>query len=326
MIRGTSVSKTPQLTDARQWLKGVKLPEKLAVAWSGGADSTALLLALSTLGYKVHAWHVDHAWHKRSSRHAAHLEALAWNWGIPFYTASVSAAPTANREAEARRARMNQFGSWAREQEIGALCLAHHMEDQAETVCLRMLQGAGVAGCRGMAALRRQDDLTLMRPLLHMHKHELEGALQRAGVSWLEDPSNKDVSLLRNCIRHTLFPVICKADADPVGLYLRWQRQAVRVSDHLDSLADDVALRKQADRVSVNWTDWTGQPAAVRAVVLQRMAEVLMGAGTVLGRRHIQLIEQWLQKGGRGGLDLSRCRITHQQGSLNLFPKRVSLR
>jgi len=326
MIRGTPGSKAPQLTETLQGLKDVKLPETLAVAWSGGADSTALLLALHGLGHKVHAWHIDHAWHAGSETQGKNLQKQALDWGIPFYAARVSMVPAANREAEARRARMNQFESWAREQGIEVLCLAHHLEDQAETVCLRMLQGAGVSGCRGMAAMRRQGGLILMRPLLHVHKHALEEALQRAGVGWLTDPSNKDVSLLRNRIRHTLFPTILKADMDPVGLFIHWQRQAAVMAERLEALADKVEVRKQADRVSVGWANWCEQPASVRAVVLQRMAEKLMGVGTVLGRRHIELIEQWLEKGGRGGLDLSRCRIARQHGSLNLSLQRVSLR
>ncbi len=317
----------PQLIEAEQWLGGVALPEKLAVAWSGGADSTALLLALHSIGHDIRAWHIDHAWHAASEGHEGYLQELAVAWGIPFCTARVQAAPSANREAEARQARMNQFEIWGREHGMDVLCLGHHLEDQAETVCLRMLQGAGVAGCRGMADVRQQGALRLMRPLLHVHKSELEEALQRAGVSWLTDPSNEDVSLLRNRIRHTFFPAIRKASVDPNRLFLRWQRQAVRVTDHLNSLADTVDICKQAGMASTNWAVWCGQSAAVRAVVLQRMAAALMGAGTVLGRRHIRLIEQWLQKGGSGGgLDLSRCRIVRQHGSLNLLLRGGSLR
>ena len=254
------MSKAPQLAEARQWLEDVKLPQTLAVAWSGGVDSTALLLALHGQGYKVHAWHIDHAWHAASAAHGRHLQQQAKAWGIPFYAASVNMAPAANREAEARRARMNQFESWAGEQGIEVLCLAHHLEDQAETVCLRMLQGAGVSGCCGMAAMRRQGGLMLMRPLLHVQKHALEVALQRVGVDWLTDPSNKDVSLLRNRIRHTLFPAIRKADIDPVGLFMRWQRQATVLSERLQALADNVEVRKQADRVFADWAEWCGQP------------------------------------------------------------------
>jgi len=221
---------------------------------------------------------------------------------------------------------MNQFAIWAEEQGVDVLCLAHHKEDQAETVCLRMLQGAGVAGCCGMAGVRKLGNLNVMRPLLHVHKREMEVALLRAGVTWLTDPSNEDGSLLRNRIRLALFPAIRAAKADPIELFLRWQRQAEIIFDHLDSLAHGVEFCKQAGQVSVNWSEWCGLPASVRAVVLQRMIAALLGVGTVLGRRHIQLIEKWRQKGGRGGLDLSRCRIARQQRSLNLSLQRVSLR
>ena len=316
----------PQLTEASGWLREVRLPACLAVGWSGGADSTALLLALNTLGHSVRAWHIDHAWHEDSARQSEHLHRLAVAWGIPFFSARVRGVTCANREAEARRARMNQFEMWGREQHIKVLCLAHHLEDQAETVCLRMLQGAGAAGCRGMAGMRRQGELQVVRPLLHVHKCELECALRAAGVRWLSDPSNADTGLWRNRIRHRLFPAISRAGTDPVQLYLRWQRQAACVSALLGARADAIGLRVHTDTVSVDWGEWCDLPAAVRAVVLQRMAETLLGEGVVLGRRHIRLIERWRAGGARGGLDLSRSRISREHGCLNLSRRRVRLR
>jgi len=320
------LSDSPRLKDVERWLSRAGLPRTVAVGWSGGVDSTALLLALHTLGHAVRAWHIDHAWHEHSGKHAERLRRQAAVWGIPFFSARVQMAPCGNREAEARRVRMNQFETWGQEQEVKTLCLAHHLEDQAETVCLRMLQGAGVAGCRGMAGMRGQGSLRLMRPLLHVHKCELVSVLRAAGVSWLSDPSNTDLSLLRNRIRHRLFPAISRAGCDPVLLFLRWQQQAVQVYAALAALADGMVLCKRSGGVSVSWDEWCAQPPVVRAIVLQRMATALMGAGVVLGRRHIHCIERWREGGARGGLDLSRCRISRQHGRLNLLLRRVSLR
>ncbi len=319
-------SDSPRLKEAERWLCRAGLPHTVAVGWSGGADSTALLLALRSLGHEVQAWHVDHAWHEASASYAAHLGRRAEAWGIPFCSARMRMPPRANRESVSRQARLNQFEMWGRERGVETLCLAHHLEDQAETVCLRMLQGAGVAGLRGMAAARRHGGLQLRRPLLHVHRRELRSALRAAGVDWLDDPSNADIGLLRNRIRHRLFPAISRTGCDPVLLFLRWQQQAVQVYATLAELADGIALYKRSGGVSVAWDEWCVQPLAVRAIVLQRMAAALMGAGVVLGRRHIHRIERWCEGGARGGLDLSRCRISRQHGRLNLLPRRVSLR
>jgi len=320
------VPEAPQLTEAEHWLTGRRLPEEVAVAWSGGVDSTALLLALHTLGHQVYAWHIDHAWHAASERHGRYLQRQADVWGIPFCTARVSIAPTGNREAEARRARMNQFVSWSDQHQIYHLCLGHHREDQAETVCLRLLQGSGVSGCRGMTYERQFNGLHLLRPLLHIPKSELEGVLRRVGVGWLKDPSNEDASLWRNRVRQQLFPQMREAGMEPVSLFLRWQHQAERVFSLLERQMNGISLNLNHGVVSVNFTDFASISPAVRALLLQRMMGMLMGEGKVLGRRHIDLVERWLLQGAHGGLDLTRCRMQRWRQSLNLSARRVSLR
>lgn len=314
------------LPEAECWLGGAELPETLAVAWSGGGDSTALLLALHACGYDVRAWHVDHGWHADSAGQAETLRQRAAAWRIPFHSARIDTSLTANREAEARYARYRQFALWHAEQGIDALCLAHHLDDQAETVCMRMLQGAGAGGCRGMRGERSMaGGLRLLRPLLHVPKCELEASLQRAGVVWLEDASNRDTSLLRNHIRHRLFPAMQGREVDPARLWLRWQHQAERIAGQLDREADTVPLERRPDSVTVAWGEWAYRSAPVRACVLQRMMRALFGGGASLGRRHIVLVERWMAEGGRGGVDLSRSRLSRRDGFLRLDTVEASL-
>lgn len=145
----------PKLIDSDLWLDRLTLPHRLAVGYSGGADSTALLLALAGRGHEVVAWHVDHGWHAGSSAVADSLQVRAAAWGIEFHQLRVQLQSDRNREAEARKARFEQFSIWAGEQGIQTLCLAQQRNDQAETVCMRMLQGAGPAGCAGMRQIGR---------------------------------------------------------------------------------------------------------------------------------------------------------------------------
>jgi tRNA(Ile)-lysidine synthetase-like protein len=304
------------------------LPNEVAVGWSGGADSTALLLALQARGQRVHAWHVDHAWRDASEEEALHLSEMAEIWGIPFSSARLACTPEANREASARQARHTQFERWAGQQGISTLCLAHHRDDQAETVCMRLLQGAGAGGCRGMQRQRMLGTLQVVRPLLHVPGLELRLALQQAGVSWLEDPSNSDLTIWRNRIRHRLFPVMRQSGVSPDTLFLRWQQQAEKLAARLDIAADKVincdktgvseSLTEATKRVSLPWQDWVACDSAVRARVLQKMMARLLGAGITPGRRHILLVEQWTNRNGRGGLDLSRCRLQRKRANLHL--------
>jgi len=317
--------KFPQLSESRAWLEGASLPEALparvAVGWSGGADSTALLLALASAGYEVCAWHVDHGWHEHSARQADELAARADAWGIPFSVARLPVPSGTNREAEARAGRYEVFAGLSREQGINALCLAHHRDDQAETVMMRMLQGAGVHGIRGMQPLRLRNGMKLFRPFLHLSRQQLRSGLERAGVQWLEDESNGDMSLWRNRLRKRLFPAMERCGADPSALFLRWQKQAVILSARVDAACDHVQLDCGGEDCSLPWNDWRSLPATARASLLQRMMQRLFGDGIVAGRRHIELIETWMQQGGYGGLDLSRSRILRKDGRLRLLRK-----
>jgi len=325
LINSSPVGSAPVLSQADVWLEDCRLPERLAVGFSGGADSTALLLALHHAGHEVIAWHVDHGWHVDSAREADSLRRQMDIWGIEFHSASVDATSASNREATARKARHVQFALWAKAQGIRTLCLAHHRDDQAETVCMRMLQGAGVTGCAGMQPVRELDHLSIVRPLLRVPKSALTAALCQAGVQWLEDASNRDTTLMRNHIRHHLFPSIRENGVDPSNLFCRWQMQASRLAVILNGQASAVKIQQRQGVVSMSWDVWREMPGPVRACVLQHMMSLLFGKGVVLGRRHIELAESWLRKGGRRGIDLSRCRLSHRGEGLQLSAAEVSL-
>lgn len=300
------------------------LPRRLAVGWSGGADSTALLLALHSVGYQVSAWHIDHAWRQESAGQARALEQKAKVWGIPFFLHTLTTPESSNLEAVARQARYRQFETWADEQEIDCLCLGHHLDDQAETVCMRLLQGSGPVGCQGMKAERQHGRLRVVRPLLHVAGEELRQALCQAGVTWLEDPSNQDTRFRRNFVRHQLFPAMRQAGASPESLFVRWGKQAEILAARLDCDAEAIIAGQsrgahvQKDRVSILWQEWAQASQSVRARVLQKMMNQLLGEGFTPGRRHILLAETWTRKSGLGGLDLSRCRLQRGKRFLHL--------
>lgn len=315
----------PSLPESAQWLAQASLPQRLAVGYSGGVDSTALLLALVWRGHDVVAWHVDHGWHAKSSAVADTLQSTATSWGIEFHRYRVDVHSGKNREAEARKARFEQFSLWSKEQGVPTLCLAQQRNDQAETVCMRMLQGAGPAGCAGMREERVWQGLNIVRPLLHIDRSELKHALDLASVDWFEDASNQDTTLLRNRIRHTFFPAVRSYGVEPVDLFCRWQAQAEHLSSRLNLLADAVPLAMQQGDVVLGWDAWRSSPSPVRAVLLQRMNAKLFGEGAVLGRRHILLAEEWRRQGGRSGIDLSRSRLFRSREHLHLAPATVSL-
>ncbi|WP_236075191.1 tRNA lysidine(34) synthetase TilS [Mariprofundus sp. EBB-1] len=302
------------------------LPQQLAVGWSGGADSTALLLALKDAGHDVQAWHVDHSWRDSSQREAELLRNKAASWGITFINGRLPSPSGKNREAEARHGRLAQFQKWGHTTGISTLCLAQHLDDQAETVCMRLLQGAGAGGCQGMRHERLFGELRIVRPLLHVPAQDLRQALIDTNISWFEDPSNRDMSIWRNRIRHQLFPRMEKAGISPQSLFLRWQQQADILIRHIDLQADALwqpTAQNAQNIITIPWLTWKSCSSVIRARLLQKMMAHLLGDGITPGRRHIELVETWTTKSGRGGVDLSRCRLYRKRGCLHLQPTRA---
>ena len=305
-----------------------QMPKKVAVAWSGGADSTALLLYLRSQGYDVCAWYIDHGWFASSSKQTKILADRAQDWHIPFYTKTL-VKPKRNIEAESRRLRYDAFVQLAEETQCFHLALGHHIEDQAETVCMRLLQGAGVSGCRGMKYVRQHQNIVLYRPFLHVYKVQIYQYLKAHDIGWLEDPSNQDMRIWRNKVRRQLFPKIESCGRDPVALFLRYQHQAERIQNTIKTLVEpcffDVFSSQKERYVSVDWYQWYSQSSVIRVYILQKMIGILFADGKVLGRRHFQAIEQWKEHGSHGWVSLSGCYLQKQENKLKLFKGNKSL-
>ena len=174
---------------------------RLAVAFSGGLDSTVLLHAAAALPTAVVAAHVNHGLHPSADQWQAHCEAVCRSLGIELLSRRVQVA-AGNVEAQARRARYQAFDALLRPGDL--LLLAHHQDDQAETVLMRLAQGRGAAAMpRGR---RLPGGAALLRPFLGLPKRALRDAAEGLGLDWLEDPGNADAAFDRNFLRHEALP------------------------------------------------------------------------------------------------------------------------
>ena len=174
---------------------------RLVVAYSGGLDSTVLLHAAVRAARPILAIHVNHGLHPDADRWQAHCEAACKSHGIELLSRRVEVA-AGNVEAQARRVRYQAFDAL-----LGAgdlLLLAHHQDDQAETVLMRLAQGRGA---RSMPRTRRlPGGAMLLRPFLGLPKQALRAAAKELGVDWLEDPSNANIAFDRNFLRREVLP------------------------------------------------------------------------------------------------------------------------
>jgi len=239
-LRRRSVAFGPRALSARlaELLPGFPA-SRVCVAFSGGADSTALLGALAALPrppLELRAVHIDHRLHPHSRRWSAHCRRLARSLAVPLevLSARIARAPGESVEAAARTARYRLLARSLEEGE--ALLTAHHEDDQLETVLLQLLRGGGLVGIAAMPARAPFARGLLMRPLLGWSREELLAFLRAEGLKWIEDPMNSELRLDRNYLRARVLPAIRErwpAAAATVSRTARHAAQAQRLLDEL---------------------------------------------------------------------------------------------
>ncbi|MBK1730378.1 tRNA lysidine(34) synthetase TilS [Thiococcus pfennigii] len=217
------------------------------VAFSGGLDSTVLLHALAALGsrlpFALRAVHVDHGLQAAAAQWARHCARVCGDLGVPLATLTVSAhaAPGESPEAAARAAR---YGALAGLLEPDDLILAaHHQDDQAETLLLALLRGSGVHGLAAMPADSPLGVGRLVRPLLGYRRGDLHEYAVRAGLAWVEDPSNATLDLDRNLLRHEILPRLRARWPAAASTIARSARHCAEAAHLVDGTAAELSAR-----------------------------------------------------------------------------------
>lgn len=217
-------------------------PVRLGLALSGGMDSMALLHALSQL--RAHwpgpilAVHVHHGLspHAQAWAEFCQQQALARGFDCVVHRVQVHAL-SLGLEAAARQARYQAFAA----SPVDWLLLAHHADDQAETILLQTLRGGGVAGWAGMPSQRQHGTQTLIRPWLQLHRQQLADYAQAEHLRWVEDESNADTRWRRNFFRHRILPELQQHYPQAVpqllqcGLWAAEQRELARDLAEIDA-------------------------------------------------------------------------------------------
>ncbi len=178
----------------------------LLLAVSGGPDSVALMLLCAQWSLRasrhIAVATVDHRLRKEARAEAEEVGRWARALGYAHHLLTwEEEKPSTRLQERARRARYALLTACARRIGASAIALAHHSEDQAETILFRLTRGSGVAGLAGMARLARHEDIPLLRPLLDFRKEELEAVCARAAQPFFRDPSNEDESFARVRLR-----------------------------------------------------------------------------------------------------------------------------
>ncbi len=214
---------------------GIQTGDRLLVAVSGGADSTALLLALHALAQQAH-WsldlhvaHVNHHLRAAANDDAIAVAKLAKQLTLPFLEQQIR--PRDN-EDEARRMRYAALADMAKQVDADAVATAHHADDQLETLIMRMIRGTSAVGLRGIRPRRKLIGMTVIRPMLRTTHAEAESLCDAAGATICDDETNRDVSRWRARLRADVLPVL--RDMRPSA--------AIKASEAADAMADAAGL------------------------------------------------------------------------------------
>lgn len=243
---------------------------RLGVAVSGGPDSLALLLlAQAACPGQVAAATVDHGLRPAAADEAAEVARLCDRLEMPHAVLAVT-VPVGNVQSEARAVRYAALAAWMERSGLAALLTAHHADDQAETLLLRLNRASGVAGLAGVRAVGQVPGtrLPLLRPLLAWRRSELAGVVEGAGVIAAQDPSNSDPRFDRARLRARL------AEADWLDV-AAIARSAAHLAE-ADAALDWAAAREWQDGVSPGALgSYVYRPKAPRAVALRVLTRLI---------------------------------------------------
>ena len=279
----------------------------LGIAVSGGPDSVALLLlAAAACEGVVEAATVDHRLREESAGEAEAVAALCARIGVPHRILTAEAAPAGNVQSEARALRYRLLGAWAQERGLRRIATAHHADDQAETLLMRLGRGAGLSG---LAAIRRSGPLPggdgkvgLIRPLLDWRRSELEAVVAAAGIEAAADPGNVDDRYDRSRTRK-LLAATPALDAESLA------RSAAALAEAEQAL-QWTARRLAEERIRETEGELTLDPSALPPELRRRLLlEALHRAGMAEAPRGdaVQRLLVTLAEGGTATLAGIKC-------------------
>lgn len=287
-----------------------KLPDlqdgRILLALSGGADSVALLHALATLRRKFHfqlaAAHLNHALRAaESDRDEAFVRELCARIGVELIVERARGLKPSdgNLEARARTARQRFLARAAARVEADYIALAHQADDQAETVMLRLLRGAGVTGLGAMAEVSAGN---VIRPLLEVRRSAILAYLNEIGARFVEDSTNASLKYDRNRVRHRLMPLLEREFAPGLsGRLVELAAEMRQVDGLLHGLAEDAYAACRESGGALNLDRFTGLHPAVAAATMRRYLAATVGNLMGLQRSHIDSLLRLCLKGPPNG-------------------------
>jgi tRNA(Ile)-lysidine synthase len=288
--------------------------DRVLVAVSGGVDSVVLLHVLQTLKKELKlslaVAHFDHGIRPDSAQDAAFVKRLARSLKLRCYTerADVPAYAKAHKlslEVAARQLRYQFLEQTAQAHKFNKIALGHTLNDQAETLLMRLLRGCGLDGLAGIPPVRSTQNCHYIRPLIECTREQIEAFAQAQKLRWREDPTNTDTTILRNRIRHELIPLLKEYNPNLLEALGRTARVLAQAAQHLEREAthalEELLCEKKAHELVLDFKEFLKLPEYLQTLVLRH---ALFTLDCEVEAAHIEAVLTWARRRGAGELHL----------------------
>lgn len=303
-------------------------PTALAVGVSGGCDSIALLHLLHQHCTAHHtpltALTVNHGLRPEATAEAAQVASWCATLNIPHHTLTHTGERLhSNTQTHARQLRYTAMAHWCHANDVPTLAVAHHADDQAETVLQRLLRGSGIDGMAAMPPRRMEQGITLIRPLLSFTKAELKDYLTHQNFPWLEDPSNQNLDYTRNRLRAALAEAMPAEDKHLLTQRLsQFAEHCARASEALDYATTQFLSTQSENTLSTPALRALPEDIALRA--LMRLLQNISGNHTARPRmEELQRLHHSLCQENTGKRTLHGCIIRWNEATILLEAEHI---
>lgn len=301
---------------------------RIVAGVSGGMDSMVLLglllRAAKELKLQIGVAHVNYMLRgKDSDKDEALVRRVCAQYGVPCNVLKKRPVAGANLQDSARRLRYDFFADTAKKTGAGTIAIAHHMDDQAETILLHLIRGAGIKGLSGMREVSEFKNFKIVRPLLSFTKDEIGAYAKKEHVEFREDKSNSTSKYMRNTLRHSIMPLLCKINP----------RIARSLAQTAVTLAEDdvalAAISKEAfdqalscgrdGRVTLSRESYIHLPVAIRRRALLAAFERVAGGTHDLNADQLKRMDEISCGSKNGSYRLPKaCKFTREGSHLTI--------
>lgn len=303
-------------SEAADLLNPLQSFRHVALAVSGGGDSMALMWLCARWAPEARdpprltVLTVDHGLRPEAAAETAWVVEQARELKLPAVILRWHGdKPLTGIQARARAARYELLVDWCIGNGAGALVTAHSLDDQAETVLMRLARGSGLDGLAAMRVLR-DDKVAILRPLLGVPRARLRSTLAAAGIGWIEDPANEDPRYERVRWRRAL-KLLDQEGLAPgmIALSARRLERARQALEHATSRLEAAAVAHEARHATFRPTALEDEPEELRLRLLRRLIVRYGAGGEPPELAALERLSAWMSEGVSGGRTLAGCRI-----------------